>query len=153
MKISRVAIVFLCVLPLGIMGCGASGNGETERKAQVLNAARNWTEIQTETVTANIVTVVTSAVPGSPLFRGAIARQIAGRLNYAYSEPVKMSDGAYEITATVSAQATINPPLLGEKTYRASLPINLRVDLATASVISWSADFDRASVGEIEAAP
>ena len=149
MTIPRIFVLLTCFLMMGILGCGDS---EAERKTQALNAARNWTETSTEPVIAEIVALATDRVSGAALFSDLIADQIAQLLSWDYSEPVKATGDIYEVTATVSTQVTLDLPLLGSKTYGASLPYNLRVDVSTASVVSWSADLTGASVGEVEPA-
>ena len=148
--IPRILVLLTCFLMMmGILGCGDS---EAERKLQATNTARNWTETSTEPVIAEIVTLATDRVSGASLFSDLIADQIAQLLSWDLSEPVKTTDNIYEVTATVSTQVTLDLPLLGSKTYGASLPYNLRVDVSTASVVSWSADLTGASVGEVEPA-
>ena len=149
MTIPRIFVLLTCFLMMGILGCGDS---EAERKTQALNAARNWTETSTEPVIAEIVELATSNVSGAALFSDLIADQIARLLSWDYSEPVKATGDIYEVTATVSTQVTLDLPLLGSKTYSASLPYDLRVDVSTGSVVSWSADLTGASVGEVEPA-
>ena len=149
MTISRIFVLLTCFLMMGMLGCG---DGEAERKTQALNTARNWTETSTEPVIAEIVTLATDRVSGASLFSDLIADQIAQLLSWDYSEPVKSTESIYEVTATVSTQVTLDLPVLGSKTYGASLPYDLRVDVSTGSVVSWSADLTGASVGEIEPA-
>ncbi len=135
---------------VGILGCGDS---EEERKTLALNAAQSWSEENTETIVAEIVALVTSAVTGTSLFSELIADQIVELLSWDYSDPVKTAENIYQVSATVSTQASLDLPLLGSKTYAARLPFNLEVDVSAGSVAQWSADFDRASVGEIEPKP
>ena len=150
MTIPRILVLLTCFLMMmGVLGCGDS---EAERKTQALNEARNWTETSTEPVIAEIVTLATDRVPGASLFSDLIADQIAQLLSWDYSEPVKTTGDIYEVIATVSTQVTLELPLLGSKTYGASLPYDLRVDVSTGSVVSWSADITGASVGEVEPA-
>ena len=101
---------------------------------------------------AEIVTLATDRVSGASLFSDLIADQIAQSLSWDYSEPVKTTENIYEVTATVSTQVSLDLPLLGSKTYKASLPFDLQVDVSTGSVVRWSADLTGASVGEIEPA-
>ena len=149
MTIPRILVLLTCFLMMGILGCGDS---EAERKTQALNAARNWTETTTEPVIAELVEFATSNVSGAALFSDLIADQIAQLLSWDYSEPVKATGDIYEVTATVSTQVTLDLPLLGSKTYGASLPYHLRVDVSAGEVVSWSADLTGASVGEVEPA-
>ena len=149
MTIPRILVLLTCFLMMGILGCG---DGEAERKTQALNTARNWTETSTEPVIAEIVTLATDRVSGASLFSDLIADQIAQSLSWDYSEPVKTTENIYEVTATVSTQVSLDLPLLGSKTYKASLPFDLQVDVSTGSVVRWSADLTGASVGEIEPA-
>ncbi len=148
MPIARMVALLTCILVVGILGCGDS---EEERKTQALNAAQSWAEETTENtelVIAEIVTLVTNDVPGAYLLSGVIAEQIVEQLAWNYSEPVKTTENLYTVSATVSAQATLDFPLIGSKTYAARLPIDLEVDVSTGSVSEWSADLDNASVGE-----
>ena len=147
MTIRRLVVLFICFLVMGILGCG---DGEAERKTQALNAAHSWTETTTETIITEIVTLVTKNVPGASLFDTVIADQIAGRLSWDYSDPVKMAENIYGVTATVSTKASLDLPLLGSKTYEAKLPFDLQVDVSTGSIVRWSPDITSASVGEIE---
>ena len=150
MNSSRLLAIVVLFLVASIFGCGDS---EEERKAQALNSARSWAEDTTENselVIAEIVTLVTSDIPGASLFSGVIADQIAGLLSWEYSEPVNTTGDFYELTATVSTQATLDLPLIGSKTYEAKLPFDLTVDLGTGTVTDWSADFESAKVGETE---
>ena len=94
------------------------------------------------------MTLVTNDVPGSSLLSGVIAEQIVGQLAWVYSDPVNTTGNIYLVSATVSTQATLELPIVGSKTYEARLPFNLEVDIDAGSVVQWSADFDRASVGE-----
>ena len=102
---------------------------------------------------AEIVSLATAAVPGASLVSNLIADKIADFLTWEYSEPVKASENMYDVTATVSTQATLDIPLAGEKTYGASLPFNLRVDVDRSAVTEWSADLGGGSIGEIEPTP
>ena len=150
MRISGTFAILCCLMLIAVLGCGDS---EAEKKEQALNAARSWAEDTTENsklVIAEIVTLVTSDIPGASLFSGVIADQIAGLLSWEYSEPVNTTGDFYELTATVSTQATLDLPLIGSKTYEAKLPFDLTVDLGTGTVTDWSADFDSAKVGETE---
>ena len=145
MLISRIVVPLTCVLVVSILGCG---DGEAERKTQALSAAKSWAENSTETVVDEVVTLVTSGVPAASLFNDIIASQIQDALSWDFSEPVKMDEGIYEVTATVSTQASSDLPLLGSKTYEAKLPFHLQVNVNTGSVTDWSVDLDNASVGE-----
>ncbi len=146
----RVLVLLACFLLIGILGCGDS---EAERKTQALNAAQSWTETTTAPVIAEIVTLVTSDVPGASLFSDVIASQIAELLSWDYSEPVKTTENIYEVTATVSTRVSLDLPILGSKAYEARLPIDLKVDVSSGSVTRWSADLPSAWVGEVEPAP
>ena len=145
MPITRIVVLLTCLLAMGILGCGDS---EEERKTQALNAAESWTTESTETVISEIVTLVTSDVPGASLLSGVIAHQIAELLSWGYSEPVKTAENIYKVSATVSTQASLELPIVGSKTYEARLPFDLEVDVSAGSVTQWSADLDNASVGE-----
>ena len=92
--------------------------------------------------------LVTIGVPGASLFDEVIADQIVDQLSWDFSEPVKTAEGMYEIPATVSTQASLDLPLVGTKTYEASLPFYLQVDLNVGSVADWSVDLDNAELGE-----
>ena len=145
MRISGTIALLICLLLVGVLGCGDS---QEERNAQALNTARSWTEVNTEPVIGEIVTLVTTGVPGASLLSGVIANQVAGLLSWEYSEPVNTTGDFYRLTATVSTQATLELPLIGSKTYEAKLPFDLAVDLGTSTVTNWSADFESAKVGE-----
>ena len=69
MPITRIVVLLTCLLAMGILGCGDS---EEERKTQALNAAESWTTESTETVISEIVTLVTSDVPGASLLSGVM---------------------------------------------------------------------------------
>ena len=145
-SISRIVLLLTCILAIGVLGCG---DGEAERKKQALDAAQSWTENVTQPVIAEVVTLVTSGVPGASLFSDLIASQIADSLTWGYSDPVKITEGIYAVTATVSTQASLDLPLVGSKTYKAALPFDLQVDVNTGSITQWSVDLDNASVDEI----
>ena len=148
--ILRATLLLTCLVVVGIWGCG---DREAGRKAEALNVARNWAEANTDAAIGEVVTLVTSGVPGASLLRGAITDQISGFLSWDYSEPVKGASDIYGVTATVSTRASLDLPLLGSKTYAARLPFELQVDVGAGSVARWSADFDNAFVGEIETTP
>ncbi len=150
MGLSKTFALLTCLLLVSVLGCGDS---EAEKEALALNSARSWTEGNTEPVIGEIVTLVTSGVPGASLLSGVIAEQIAGLLSWEYSEPVKTTDDSYRVTATVLTRASIDLPLVGSKTYEARLPFDLQVDVNTGSVTKWSPNLTSATVGEIEASP
>ena len=146
---SRIAVILACVVAIALMGSGC-GDSEADRKVQALNAARAWTATEPEEIIAPIVDLVTSGIPGASLFSGLIAEQVADQLAWRYSDPVKTSDQIYTVVATASAQATVDIPLVGEKSYGASLPFNLQVDIGIGMVTQWSPDLGGGAVGEME---
>ncbi len=149
MTISRIAVILVCLLVIALMGSGC-GDSEADRKAQALTAARAWTATEPEKVITPMVSLVTSAIPGSSLFSGVIAEQITDQLTWDFSDPSKVSDNMYTVVATASAQATLDIPLVGKKTYGASLPFNLQVDIGTGTVAQWSPNLAEGSIGEIQ---
>lgn len=152
MNISRIAVILACSLAIALMGSGC-GDSEADRKAQALTAARAWTETEPEKVITPMVSLVTSGIPGASLFSGFIADQIADWITWRYSDPLKAGDDIYTVVATASAEATIDLPLAGEKTYGVSLPFNLEVDISAGTVTQWSPDPLRGSIGEVETSP
>ena len=114
---------------------------------------KGWSGNSTKTVITEVLNLVTSVVPGASLFNEVIANQIQDALSWEYSEPVKMNEGIYEVSATASTQTSFDLPVLGTKAYEARLPFVLQVDVSNGSVSEWSVDLDNASVGEIETTP
>ncbi len=150
MKLSLMAVILACLLATSALSCGDS---EAERESQALSAAQRWTENSTETVVSEVVSLVISGIPGASLFDTLISDQVAALLSWSFSKPANVTGSIYEVTATVSAQASLDLPLLGMKTYEAKLPFHLQVDVETSSVTSWSANLDNASVGEVNPTP
>ena len=147
MKISRFVMLLACLLVIGILGCGES---EADRKAKALNAAQSWSEESTDTIVSEVVELVTSTVPGASLFNEVISDQIVDTLSWNFSEPTMMAEGIYRVPATVSTQASLDLPLVGKKTYQASVPFYLQVDVNTGSVTEWSVDLDNADISELQ---
>lgn len=149
--IPRVVVALACLLTIGILGCGG-GDAEADAKAQALSTARTWTETEPEKLITPIVGIVTSGIPGSSLFSGLIAEQVADTLTWTLSEPVIVTGDIYKVIATASVETTLDIPLVGEKTYGVRLPFNLQVNSSTSTVTEWSPDLDSASLGELESA-
>ena len=144
--ISRIVILLTCLLTIGILACGES---EEERKTKALNAAQTWAEGNTDTIVSEIVELVTSDVPGASLFSDVIADQIVDALSWDFPEPTVMTEDIYRVPAVVSTQISFVLPSLGRKTYQASLPFDLKIDVNASSVTEWSVDLRNADISEL----
>ena len=77
-----------------------------------------------------------------------MAEQIRDNLAWAYSAPRRAGEDRYRVTVTARVNLGIELPLLGDKSYAASLPFNLDVDTNTETAVRWSLDVLSATVGE-----
>ena len=136
-----LALLIAVVLP----GCG--GGESNEDKA--LRIAQEWAASRPEPVVGAVVDLFIGDIPMvSGLARNKISEQVNKQLTWEYSEPKKSLGKIYQVTATVSTEAKFEVPILGPRAYQAEMPLNLQVDVETATVKEWTPVLSAASVGE-----
>ena len=143
--LARVATLFALLTTVGwtIAGCGSGDDG----KAVAAEVASDWVESNSELVSGAFLDLVIreeSATAGPSA--GAHSRGIFWEgLSWTYSEPVRLREGRYQVTATAVADVTVIPTLLDDRRYVATVPFNLEVDTNDKVVASWFPDLGSAT--------
>ena len=142
---ARFAVLFLLLTTVSwtIVGCGGGDDG----KAVAAEVASAWVDSSIDQVSGAVTELVISEEPAlASLAAGALSGLIREGLSWTYSEPVRLRENRYQVTATAVADVTIKIPLLDDRRYVATVPFNLEVDTDTKAVASWLPDLVSATV-------
>lgn len=143
-RLARFAALFMLLTPAWMLaGCGSEDDG----KAVAAEVASAWVNSSIDEVSGAVAELVIGEEPAvAGLAAGALSGLIRDGLSWTYSEPMRLREGRYEVTATAVADITVTIPLLDDRRYVASLPLNLEVDIEARNVASWLPDLDSATV-------
>ena len=135
------AIIFAGMVP----GCGGGPSKETI----ATDVAKEWTATSFDQVSEELIGLIVGEAPVvGRLAAGILSDQINDNIQWSYSTPTRLDNDLYRTTASAKIKLTVSVPLLGEKTYVSSLPLNLDVDTKERAVSNWSSDFSSATAGE-----
>ena len=151
MSLARFTALLLLLTAVGwtIAGCGGGDN----EKAVAAEVASDWVDSNIDQVSHAAAELAISEEPAlASLSAGALSGLIREGLSWTYSEPVRLRENRYGVTATAVADVTIKIPLLDDRRYVATVPINLEVDTDAKVVASWLPDLGSATV-EIKSVP
>ena len=96
-----------------------------------------------------MVEFVVGEQPAAAMVRNVVAGEIHDQLDWTYSEPDRLSDGVYGITATAKSSVALDSlPLVGSISFEAMLPIDLEINVDDESVTKWTPVLSEASVRE-----
>ncbi len=73
---------------------------------------------------------------------------IEDRLRWTVSDPTPGSGDLYRVSATATVQVNADLPVVGERTYLATLPFRFEVDVKDKAVVSWTPLFDAGRIEE-----
>lgn len=143
--LARVLALFLLLTAVGWMtaGCGSGDDG----KAVAAEVAANWVDSSVEQVSETVAELIISEEPAmANLAAGALSGLIREGLSWTYSEPVRLREDRYQVTATAAADVTVKIPLLDDRRYVGTVPFNLEVDTNARVVSSWLPDLGSATL-------
>ena len=137
----------LSLVVVGILAC--SSEDPEVAKGKALSVAHQWVEDSTELVAGAMVEFVVGEQPAAAMVRNVVAGEIHDQLDWTYSEPDRLSDGVYGITATAKSSVALDSlPLVGSISFEAMLPIDLEINVDDESVTKWTPVLSEASVRE-----
>ena len=137
MRISLLISVATLVAALLLVTQACGGKSAEETASEV---ARDWAASSVGNVASELGILVTDDFPIlRDLTAAVINNQVQEHLAWSYSDPIKVSEGQYEVVVTASTQITLNL-LLVEKEYRVSADFILLVDTPGKLVQSWQLD-------------
>ncbi len=143
--LARVAALLL-LLTTFAWTIAACGTGEDE-EAVAIEVATNWVDSNISELSEAVADLVLDEEPAlASLAAGGLAGLIRENVSWTYSEPVRLRESRYRVTATAVADATIKIPLLDDRRYVATVPFNLEVDTDARDVVSWLPDLGSVSV-------
>lgn len=121
----------------------------TNQEGIATSVATDWVTDSVRIVSDEFVKLVLGEVPVlGQLAAGVLADRIQDTATWQYSIPKCGADDRCELTATASVTIDVSLPLVGDKTYAASLPFDLQVDTNRRMVERWVPDVLAASVRE-----
>ena len=124
-------IIFIIALPV-IPGCS-----QKDPAIIATEVAKEWASQNIDTVSKSIAGLIVSE---SPLFTKIVATTIENKINqnisWEFSEPQKMAEDRYEVTATAYTDTELS--LLG--TYEISLDYDLTIDTGNRQVLNADVD-------------
>ena len=115
-------------------------------KTRALQIAQQWVADNTEVGVDSLVQLVIGEAPGAEVVSDILEDEINRRLTWTYSEADCPPEDACSVTATVSAEGTFDLPLLGSRSFSASLPIDLRIVNPQGEVTWWTPQASQATV-------
>ncbi len=130
-----VRLALVCWALAGLIACG--GGEKPEDIAR--EVAEEWTAQSIDLVSREAAQLVLGEIPlATGLAAGAIAGQIRDGLEWSYETPSRQSDRVYSVTAMAATTIRIDLPLLDPRSYTASVPFTLNVDIEDRTVTSWN---------------
>ena len=146
MSKTAIAVPMLCLTLLMLFGC----SGESQEDI-ALEVAENWTDDSIENVSDSVVQLVVGEYPiVSRLAGDILATQIKERVSWTYRGIGSEGDDSYRVVATASVNLSISLPVIEDREYAVSLPIDLWIDTEDRSVDKWVPNISSASVTEKE---
>ena len=143
----RIAVSLLALITFASLAAGC-GSGESKEDI-ASEVAKAWVSASIDEVADEVIELVVGEAPIVNQIAGAVlSDQIRDNLLWEYSPPKREAEDRYQVTATASVTLEIKIPILGAKTYAASLPFILDVDTDTEAVVRWVPDLPSARVGE-----
>ena len=140
-----VSLLVLVVAASLVVGCGGGENKEDFAS----EVARTWVSDSIDEVIDEVVELVAGETPVvSQIAGGVLSEQIRNNVSWEYSTPEREAEDRYQVIAIASVAVDIDIPILGTKTYAASLPFALDVDTDAETVVRWAPDLLSARVGE-----
>lgn len=137
------ALCLLLATAWTLAGC----QNQDDDKAVAVDVASAWVDSSIDEVSSAIAELVIRERPAAAtLAAGAISGLIRERLSWDYSEPVRLREGRYRVTATAVADITVQIPPLVNANYMVTMPFNLDVDTDNKEVVSWLPDLNSAAV-------
>ena len=142
----KVSLAALAIVAVMAAACGGDSESDVATKA-----AKDWVNGNIDAAADEIVKLVIGEVPlVSQIASDVLAGQIRRNMNWTYSTPRQRMEGRYDVTATATVELTLSLPVVGSKTYTASLPFDLDVDTTDAKVASWLPNLPSGTVREAE---
>lgn len=141
---ARITVMFLLLTAAAWMLAGCGGDDEKAVAAEVATA---WVDSSIDEVSQAVAELVIDEEPAvASLAAGALSGLVRESLSWDYSDPVRLREGRYTVTATATADVQVKIPLVLDARYVATLPFNLEVDTGAKSVSSWLPDPGSATV-------
>ena len=148
-QIARFLLLSLIVVAVALSAACEQRSIE-EEKAEALEIAQQWVADNIQVGADSLVQLVVGEAPGAGAVSNILEDEINQRLDWTYSEPNCQFEDACEVTATVSAEGTFDLPLVGSRSFSASLPFDLRVVVDRGEVTKWTPQAARATVSVTE---
>ncbi len=149
-RLATVLIAISLVLVTAAYGLVGSCGSDSKTKEEIaLEVAEDWARDSVDEVAEEIVKLIIGEVPlATSLAANLLANQFRSNLEWTYGTPTRESGNRYVITATAATSAEIDLPLVEAKTYTASLPFTLEIEVSDREVTSWIPDITGASISE-----
>jgi len=139
-----IALTLVCLALLASFACGSESQEDIS-----LEVAKEWTDDSIENVSESVVQLVVGefSIVGR-LAADVLADQVKERISWSYRGIGSEGDDSYRVVATASLNLNIDIPIIGDKEYSVSLPIDLWVNTADRTVDRWVPNIPSASVTE-----
>ena len=130
----RFAVLLMIMTLVIIAACGSPQNPEDI----ATKAGQEWVESNTDRAAEEVVRlIIGNQFIVTELAAEALEQKVSNSMAWTYSSPRHIESDMYELVATASVDAVVPIPIVGDKTYAASLPFNLAIDTGNGSVTNW----------------
>ena len=128
-----VLMTLACVSIVAALGCGHS------QEAVATRVVTDWVTDGAEPVADEIAQLLIDEFPDlTRISEDQIVHKIRGAYSWSFKVPECGSNIRCDVTATASVIFGVDLPMLGNRTYIASLPSTLLVDTHARAVLRWT---------------
>ena len=152
------ALPLLLALAMAAAGCGI------DKETAAVEVAEQWTEVNINDVSEVLVNLVMEApvvadtfdkMPSlvadraSDMLADAFSQRVQEYLVVNYTSSTRVADDIYRVAGTAELSVQVDLPVVGTRSFAASLPFTLDVNLAERTADLWTPLFELANVWEI----